>query len=76
MVDIRNFLIFKAKPIEIIIGIEMHIQIISKYKIFSGLINQVNYIDEGMPGCLPSLNIDNLHKLVILANVFKTNLNA
>ncbi len=57
---------------EVICGVEIHCQIISKSKIFSGASthygsdpNQnVAFIDAGMPGMLPSLNEECVHQAV------------
>ena len=51
---------------EIICGLEIHCQIISKSKIFSGASTEfgvdanenVSFIDVAMPGMLPSLNME------------------
>jgi aspartyl-tRNA(Asn)/glutamyl-tRNA(Gln) amidotransferase subunit B len=51
-------------PWEIVIGMEVHAQILSKAKLFSGAStefgaepnSQVSYVDAGMPGMLPVIN--------------------
>lgn len=57
---------------EIVCGLEIHCQIISKSKIFSGAATSygddanenVSFIDAGMPGMLPSLNEECVHQAV------------
>ncbi|MCM1323063.1 MAG: Asp-tRNA(Asn)/Glu-tRNA(Gln) amidotransferase subunit GatB [Acetobacter sp.] len=57
---------------EIICGLEIHCQIISKSKIFSGAstefgddVNEnVSFVDAGMPGMLPTLNMECVHQAV------------
>ncbi len=57
---------------EIVCGLEIHCQIISKSKIFSGASasfgddanEDVSFIDAGMPGMLPSLNEQCVHQAV------------
>lgn len=57
---------------EVICGLEIHCQIISKSKIFSGAstefgddVNQnVSFVDAGMPGMLPTLNMECVHQAV------------
>lgn len=57
---------------EIICGLEIHCQIISKSKIFSGAstefgddVNEnVSFVDAGMPGMLPTLNKECVHQAV------------
>lgn len=57
---------------EVICGLEIHCQIISKSKIFSGAstefgddVNEnVSFIDAGMPGMLPTLNAECVHQAV------------
>ena len=57
---------------EIICGLEIHCQIISKSKIFSGAstefgddVNEnVSFVDAGMPGMLPTLNTECVHQAI------------
>ena len=57
---------------EIICGLEIHCQIISKSKIFSGAstefgddVNEnVSFVDAGMPGMLPTLNQECVHQAI------------
>ncbi len=57
---------------EVICGLEIHCQIISKSKIFSGAstefgdeVNEnVSFVDAGMPGMLPTLNEECVHQAV------------
>lgn len=57
---------------EVICGLEIHCQIISKSKIFSGAstefgddVNEnVSFVDAGMPGMLPTLNMECVHQAV------------
>lgn len=57
---------------EVICGLEIHCQIISKSKIFSGSSTEfgddtnenVSFIDAGMPGMLPTLNAECVHQAV------------
>ncbi len=57
---------------EVICGLEIHCQIISKSKIFSGAstefgddVNEnVSFVDAGMPGMLPTLNMACVHQAV------------
>lgn len=57
---------------EIVCGLEIHCQIISKSKIFSSAsthfgsdVNQnVSFVDAGMPGMLPTLNAECVHQAV------------
>ena len=62
-----------ALPIcEIICGLEIHCQIISKSKMYSGASTEygadpnenVSFIDAGMPGMLPTLNKECVHQAV------------
>ena len=57
---------------EVICGLEIHCQIISKSKIFSGAstefgddVNEnVSFVDAGMPGMLPTLNMECVHQAI------------
>ncbi|MBR1600370.1 MAG: Asp-tRNA(Asn)/Glu-tRNA(Gln) amidotransferase subunit GatB [Alphaproteobacteria bacterium] len=57
---------------EIVVGLEIHCQIISKSKIFSGASTEfgdepntnVSFVDAGMPGMLPNLNKECVHQAV------------
>ncbi len=57
---------------EVVCGLEIHCQIISKSKIFSGAstefgdeVNEnVSFVDAGMPGMLPTLNMECVHQAV------------
>lgn len=57
---------------EIVVGLEIHCQIISKSKIFSGASTEfgddpnfnVSFVDAGMPGMLPTLNKECVHQAV------------
>ena len=57
---------------EVVVGLEIHCQIISKSKIFSGASTEfgdepnvnVSFIDAGMPGMLPVLNEQCVHQAV------------
>ena len=57
---------------EVVIGLEVHVQLATKTKIFSGAATkfgaapntQACAIDLGMPGVLPVFNGDALHKAV------------
>jgi len=57
---------------EIVCGLEIHCQIISKSKIFSGAstkfgddVNEnVSFVDAGMPGMLPTLNEECVHQAI------------
>jgi len=57
---------------EIVCGLEIHCQIISKSKIYSGASNHygsevnenVSFVDAGMPGMLPTLNEQCVHQAV------------
>lgn len=57
---------------EVIVGLEIHCQIISKSKIFSGASTEfgddpnvnVSFVDAGMPGMLPTLNKECVHQAV------------
>lgn len=57
---------------EVVVGLEIHCQIISKSKIFSGASTEfgddpntnVSFLDAGMPGTLPVLNKECVHQAV------------
>ena len=57
---------------EIVVGLEIHCQIISQSKIFSGASTEfgdepnvnVSFVDAGMPGMLPTLNEECVHQAV------------
>ena len=57
---------------EVVVGLEIHCQIISKSKIFSGASTEfgddpnvnVSFVDAGMPGMLPTLNKQCVHQAV------------
>ncbi|MBQ8481316.1 MAG: Asp-tRNA(Asn)/Glu-tRNA(Gln) amidotransferase subunit GatB [Alphaproteobacteria bacterium] len=57
---------------EVVVGLEIHCQIISKSKIFSGASTEfgdepntnVSLVDAGMPGMLPTLNKECVHQAV------------
>ena len=57
---------------EVVVGLEIHCQIISKSKIFSGASTEfgddpntnVSFVDAGMPGMLPVLNEECVHQAV------------
>ncbi len=74
--NLRRYFVVAGTPFEIKIGLELHVKVDSKYKLFSGYTNDVSVIDEGLPGSLPVLNIGNLHMLTTLASVFKVGLNS
>ncbi|PIM95109.1 Aspartyl/glutamyl-tRNA(Asn/Gln) amidotransferase subunit B [Candidatus Hodgkinia cicadicola] len=73
--NLRHYFVVAEIPFEIKIGLELHVKVDSKYKLFSGYTDDVSVIDEGLPGSLPIPNIENLHMLITLANMFKTGLN-
>lgn len=58
------FLTGKTGPWEIVVGLEVHAQVISRSKLFSGAAtefgaepnSQVSFVDAGFPGMLPVLN--------------------
>ena len=62
----------KSTDWEIVCGLEIHCQIISKSKIYSGAsthygsdVNEnVSFVDAGMPGMLPTLNEECVHQAV------------
>ena len=64
MDDKNNFIQGKTGDWEIVIGLEVHAQVISRSKLFSGAPTvfgampneQVSFVDAGMPGMLPVLN--------------------
>jgi aspartyl-tRNA(Asn)/glutamyl-tRNA(Gln) amidotransferase subunit B len=64
MTDTKNYIKGNTGPWEIVVGLEVHAQITSKAKLFSGAStdfgaepnSQVDYLDAGMPGMLPVLN--------------------
>ncbi len=57
---------------EVVVGLEIHCQIISKSKIFSGASTEfgdepntnVSFVDAGMPGMLPTLNKECVHQAI------------
>lgn len=57
---------------EVVVGLEIHCQIISQSKIFSGASTEfgdepnvnVSFVDAGMPGMLPTLNKECVHQAV------------
>ncbi|MBR1904137.1 MAG: Asp-tRNA(Asn)/Glu-tRNA(Gln) amidotransferase subunit GatB [Alphaproteobacteria bacterium] len=57
---------------EVVVGLEIHCQIISKSKIFSGASTEfgddpnvnVSFVDAGMPGMLPVLNKECVHQAI------------
>lgn len=57
---------------EVVVGLEIHCQIISRSKIFSGASTEfgdepnvnVSFVDAGMPGMLPTLNRECVHQAV------------
>lgn len=57
---------------EVVVGLEIHCQIISKSKMFSGASTEfgdepnvnVSFVDAGMPGMLPTLNKECVHQAV------------
>ena len=62
---------------EVVVGLEIHCQIISKSKIFSGASTEfgddpnvnVSFVDAGMPGMLPVLNKECVHQANVAVNV-------
>lgn len=68
----QNTLLKRKRKWEIICGLEIHCQIISKSKIFSGAstefgddVNEnVSFVDAGMPGMLPTLNTECVHQAI------------
>jgi len=66
------FLESKGEKWEVVCGVEIHFQIISKSKIYSGASTQfgadpnenVSFVDAGMPGMLPVLNAECVHQAV------------
>lgn len=63
---------------ETIIGIEVHVELNTKYKIFSPSKNDINArpntnvhpIDLGLPGALPRFNEEVLHKAILVSKAF------
>jgi len=57
---------------EVVVGLEIHCQIISRSKIFSGASTEfgddpnvnVSFVDAGMPGMLPTLNKECVHQAI------------
>ncbi|MFP3039273.1 MAG: hypothetical protein ACKESB_00890, partial [Candidatus Hodgkinia cicadicola] len=69
IVSPRRYSLVGAKPLEVIIGLEVHARISSKYKIFSGTFNTIQPLDEGLPGSLPVLNVLCVNSLFLLADL-------
>ena len=67
---------------ETIVGLEIHVQILTHSKAFSmdgnSFANQANanagVITLAHPGTLPKMNIDHLHKAVLLGMAFGSNI--
>ncbi|XXM93725.1 hypothetical protein AAHH84_00255 [Candidatus Hodgkinia cicadicola] len=53
----RAYLLCDNAPIELIIGLESHVQFGSLHKLFSGSAGAACALDVGMPGVLPSVNL-------------------
>lgn len=68
---------------EVVIGLEVHAQIISRAKLFSGAStafgaepnSQVSFIDAAMPGMLPSLNAECVRQAVRTGLAINANIN-
>ena len=64
MVEVKNFVQGETGEWEVIIGLEVHAQVASQSKLFSGASakfggepnSQVSLVDAGMPGMLPVIN--------------------
>lgn len=64
MTENKNIIQGKTGPWELVIGLEVHAQVISKAKLFSGAATefgadanaQVSFVDAAMPGMLPVIN--------------------
>ncbi|MFP3038178.1 MAG: hypothetical protein ACKERG_00825 [Candidatus Hodgkinia cicadicola] len=71
IVSPRRYLLVGDQPLEVIIGLEVHARISSKYKIFSGTFNTIQPLDEGLPGSLPVLNVLCVNSLFLLADLVR-----
>ncbi len=67
----RRYLLIGCQPLEVIIGLEVHVRINSKYKIFSGCQCMVHPLDEGLPGSLPALNVISVNSLFVFAELVR-----
>ncbi|XXN19693.1 MAG: hypothetical protein AAJB65_00530 [Candidatus Hodgkinia cicadicola] len=65
----RNYVLCDGAPIEIAIGLEVHTQLSSVYKLFSGRLDALTTLDVGLPGSLPVINLDDICGVCALAGL-------
>ncbi|WGS83599.1 MAG: hypothetical protein P3M75_00245 [Candidatus Hodgkinia cicadicola] len=70
----RTYLLHNTTPIELIIGLESHVQFSSGYKLFSGSAGAAFVLDVGIPGSLPSVNLFDVVGFGALASVLNCKL--
>ncbi len=68
----RNYIDCDSAPIELAIGLEVHAQLNSDYKLFSGRVGELAILDVGLPGSLPVVNFDNTLGVVALASLLSS----
>ncbi len=68
----RNYLDCDSAPVELAIGLEVHAQLSSSYKLFSGHVGAVAALDVGLPGSLPVINLGDALGLNVLASLLNS----
>ncbi|XXM90083.1 hypothetical protein AADW59_00590 [Candidatus Hodgkinia cicadicola] len=63
-----NYVLCNDVPIELTIGLEVHAQLNSSYKLFSGHLGASTTLDLGLPGSLPIMGIDDVLGINALAS--------
>ncbi|XXM93259.1 MAG: hypothetical protein AAI946_00575 [Candidatus Hodgkinia cicadicola] len=68
----RNYVVYANAPIELTIGLEVHAQLSSEYKLFSGRLDTLTTLDVGLPGSLPILNLSGTLAIEALASLLSS----
>ncbi|AHL31109.1 MAG: putative aspartyl/glutamyl-tRNA(Asn/Gln) amidotransferase subunit B [Candidatus Hodgkinia cicadicola] len=68
----RDYLACANTPVELSIGLEVHVQFSSNYKLFSGRSEVSATLDVGLPGSLPVVNFGDVLGLNVLASLLSS----
>ncbi|XXN13730.1 MAG: hypothetical protein AAI978_00595 [Candidatus Hodgkinia cicadicola] len=63
-------------PLELIMGLEVHMQLGSNYKLFSGCLDTLTALDIGLPGSLPIVNLSDVLGIDALASLICSKLSS
>lgn len=68
----RDYLACGNTPVELSIGLEVHVQFSSSYKLFSGRLGVLAALDVGLPGSLPVVNFGDVLGVNVLASLLNS----